>query len=219
MPQFAPRVLNGTRTAEGGLQFTDVPGACGDELTRVEIAEDRSDEITAMSKEIIADLRDVQALEGMPEALLALLAGAARVVDIPEKSVVFRQGDPAKCIYLLLSGQVSLEICAPGSGCRRILTVSAGELLGWSPALGQQAMTATARALTNVRAIELDASQLLAECERNPQFGYEFMKRAALALAKRLSATRLQLMNLYGLEMASAVDERRAASVAESMRP
>ena len=35
-------------------------------------------------------------------------------------------------------------------------------------------------------------------CDHDPQFGYELMRRTALALAKRLSATRMQLVNVYG---------------------
>jgi len=171
-----------------------------------------------MSSDVIAELRGIHALDGMPDELLEPLARAARVVNLPAGSVVFRQGGQAHAAYLLVSGQVALEICTPGGGCRRILTVAGGELLGWSPALGQQRMTATARALMDVRAIELDGARLLAECERNPRFGYEFMKRAALALAKRLSATRLQLLNLYGSEMAAVMDER-GASAATTNRP
>jgi CRP-like cAMP-binding protein len=69
---------------------------------------------------------------------------------------------------------VSLEICAPGVGCRRILTVAAGELLGWSPVLGQEYMTASARALTPTKVVAADAREILAICDQNPRFGYEF---------------------------------------------
>jgi len=57
------------------------------------------------------------------------------------------------------------------------------------------------------RAIAADGRQLLAICEQHPRFGYEFMKRAALALSRRLNATRLQLLDVYGGQMAGAPDE------------
>ena len=69
----------------------------------------------------------------------------ARLANFPAGAVVFRQGEPATTVYWLLEGNVTLEICAPGSGCKRILTVAPGELLGWSPLLEQQRLTATAR--------------------------------------------------------------------------
>lgn len=165
-----------------------------------------------MPLDLMNDLRNLQVLEGLPDNMLVPLAVAASVVELPAGTVIFRQGDAAQTLYLLVSGQVGLELCTPGGGCKRILTVGDGELLGWSPALGQQRMTATARALTDVRAIVIDGQQLLAECEQNPRLGYEFMQRAALALAKRLSATRLQLLNVYGEQMAAAEQPVLAAA-------
>jgi len=135
---------------------------------------------------------------------LTQLADVTELTSYPEDTVVFRQGDPAETLHIIVEGNVSLEICASGVGCKKILTLTHGDLLGWSPALQQERLTATARALTKVTTLQLHSRQLLAMCEAEPQFGYEFMKRAALALAKRLSATRLQLMNIYGSEMPQA---------------
>ena len=88
-----------------------------------------------------------------------------------------------------------------GRETKRLQTVGKGELLGWSPLLGQVEMTATARAMQPTRLVSIDATQLLALCEHNPRFGLEFMKRTAQALSKRLSATRLQLLDVYNDEL------------------
>jgi CRP-like cAMP-binding protein len=152
-------------------------------------------------------LRELRFLSGVSEEHLEQLAKTARYVDFPEGKVIFREGEPASHIFLIVRGNVSLEIAAPGVGCRRILTVSTGELLGWSPVLGQSRLTATARALADTRAIELSGRQLLTLCEHNPRFGYEFMRRAALALAKRLNATRMQLLDVFGNQMPMTTED------------
>lgn len=167
-----------------------------------------------MTADIASELRGLHVLQEMPEELLRELASIARRESFPSGSVIFRQGDPAQTIFLVMEGSVSLEICAPGVGCRRILTIAPGELLGWSPVLEHEKLTATARALSATRTIALDGRQVLALCEHNPRFGYEFMKRAALALARRLNATRLQLLDIFGSQMARAPDEPAAATVA-----
>jgi CRP-like cAMP-binding protein len=154
-------------------------------------------------------LRRVHFLSDVSDEFLDRLAPLAQTVSLPAGSVIFRQGDVATSFYLLLEGSASLEICAPAIGCKRILTVESGELLGWSPALGQLRMTATARALTDVLAVALDAAGCLALCDSEPRFGYELMKRTAIALAKRLNATRLQLLNVYGDEMPRVADEQK----------
>jgi CRP-like cAMP-binding protein len=153
-------------------------------------------------------LRGVQFLRELSDESIDQLAGVARIVEYPAETVIFRQGEAASTLHLIVEGNVSLELCASGVGCKRILTIGPGELLGWSPVLEQGRLTATARAISEVRTVAFSGPQVLAICEQNPRFGYEFMKRAALALAKRLSATRLQLLDVFGTQMPVATDER-----------
>lgn len=145
-------------------------------------------------------LRDIGFLHGIDDELLERIDSVGEIVDFKAGSVIFREGDVAENIYLITEGNISLEICAPSVGCRRILTVGQGELLGWSPVLEQSRLTATARSLGPSQAVRISGRQMLALCEHDPKFGYEFMRRAALALAKRLSAARLQLLDVYGAE-------------------
>jgi len=153
--------------------------------------------------DILDTLRSLAALEGFSDEHLSILAGLALPARYQPGELIFREGQLAEDIYFLVRGQVSLEICTPGVGCRRILTLGDGELLGWSPVLEHARFTATGRALTETTVLRLRGTKLLELCERDPRFGYEFMRRAALALAKRLTATRLQLVNVYGQEMRS----------------
>jgi CRP/FNR family cyclic AMP-dependent transcriptional regulator len=157
--------------------------------------------------EIQEVLRRLRILDGLDEEHLVQLADVAEQVQFAEGEVIFREGDPATDVYLIVDGSVSLEVCAASVGCRRILTITEGELLGWSPVLDQTRLSATARALEPTRAVRLNGKQVLAQCEHNPRFGYEFMRRAALALANRLNATRLQLLNVYGSAMPTSVDD------------
>ena len=127
-------------------------------------------------------------------------------VIMEEGKVVFREGEPASQIFLVVSGSVSLEIYAPGVGSKRILTIGPGDLLGWTPILEQTRASATARALSATRAIAINGGQILTLCVHNPSFGYEFMRQVALELAKRLSATRMQLIDVFGTDMPTVED-------------
>ena len=154
-------------------------------------------------KSILETLRNVGFLRGLAEEHLEKLAEVGKLVDFPEGKIIFREGEPSAQIFLIVVGKVSLEICAPGTGCKRVFMVSDGGLLGWSPVLEQSRLTATARTLTATQAIELNGRQIMALCQHNPHFGCEFMRRTALALAKRLDATREQLLNSFGTQNAS----------------
>lgn len=149
-------------------------------------------------------LGGIRFLHDFSQEHVDLIANVARLRGFNESSIVFREGEEADHIYLVLSGKVSLEICAPGVGCRRILTVGPGEILGWSALLDESRMTATARTLEATQLVALDASDLRSSFERDPKFGYEFTRLAMHAIAKRLSATRMQLLNVFGSELPAA---------------
>jgi CRP-like cAMP-binding protein len=160
--------------------------------------------------ELLQSLRGMRLMQTLPEACIEQIAQRARLVEFASGDVLFRQGDAAVDIFLVIQGNVALEICAPGIGCKRILTVSDGDLLGWSPLLPQLRLTATARALSEGSAVAINGYELTRLFEQEPRFGFEFMRRIALALAQRLNATRLQLLDVYGSQMIGVTDERAA---------
>ena len=62
--------------------------------------------------EIVATLREIEFLQGVEDEHLNKLAEVAKIVDVPANHVVFREGEPADSIFLVLDGHISLEICA-----------------------------------------------------------------------------------------------------------
>jgi CRP-like cAMP-binding protein len=104
-------------------------------------------------------------------------------------------------VFLVVTGSVALDISVPAWGSKRIIAVGPGEILGWSAILEQRQMTATATTLCPTKVAQINTAQLLAICKHNPRFGYELLRRTSLALASRLSATRLQLLDAFGAPM------------------
>lgn len=159
-----------------------------------------------MTKNLLVEtLKEMRFLHDIPAEYLEHIADLGQMRDYDELDTIFREGEIAQSIYLVVYGNVSLEMCAPAVGCRRILTVGPGDLLSWSALLEQTRLTATARPLTLTRLVQIDAAKLLNLCERHPDFGYELMRRTALALAKRLSGTRMQLLDVYGSNLPAIV--------------
>ena len=113
-------------------------------------------------------------------------------------ATIFEEGTLSPFLYLIVDGEVALEMCIPARGCTRILTLGPGDLLAWSSVLGAGRMTAGAHALTDVRMLVAPAQAILDLCAADPSFGFEFFQSVAAALSKRLVATRLQLLDLYG---------------------
>ena len=146
-------------------------------------------------------LRSLAFLAPATDDELRLLIPAVRIEEHSSGSVLFREGEHVSHVFIVIAGTVALEVMGPNHRSRRFQTIGAGELLGWSPLLGSAPMTATARAITDAKAVAIDARAVLELCERDPKFGYQFMRRIAAAIAARLSATRLQLLDVYRHEL------------------
>jgi CRP/FNR family cyclic AMP-dependent transcriptional regulator len=147
---------------------------------------------------VVETLRDNYFLAGMSESELQWIASVARLEKYAPEAVIFWQGEEDTGVFLVVEGTVSLEIHVPELGARCIQTVGPGELVGWSPLLGEGPMTATARAQTPVLLVGLNSSRLLELCRLDPKLGFTLMRQTARALATRLHATRLRFIDVYG---------------------
>jgi CRP/FNR family cyclic AMP-dependent transcriptional regulator len=79
-----------------------------------------------------------------------------------------------------------------------VSTLSAGEIVGASWLVPPYRWTFDARAVELTRAIGMDAQCLRGKCEADHDLGYALMKRFLPIFVKRLEATRLQLLDVYG---------------------
>ena len=84
------------------------------------------------------------------------------------------------------------------AGCVTVQTVGPGEMAGFSWLLGPHRWQFDGRAVGRVHAVELDGTCLRAKCDADPRLGYELMQRFARLATRRLQATRLQLLDVYG---------------------
>jgi hypothetical protein len=64
--------------------------------------------------------------------------------------------------------------------------------------VGRARLSDSAQTLTPTAAIAMDGERILALCEENPRFGFEFMHRASQTLASRVNVTMEQLFKLNG---------------------
>jgi CRP/FNR family cyclic AMP-dependent transcriptional regulator len=151
-----------------------------------------------MSKNILtATLKNLDFLHGMAPEHLDQIASNAEVRDYGKSEVVFREGEPADNTFLVLSGRLALELSPSTIYSKHLVDVFPGEMLGWSSLVDHQPFAATAVAAEPSRVLRIEGARLRAICEKDPMFGYEFMRRTVLALAKRLKATWEQLAHLY----------------------
>ena len=142
---------------------------------------------------LVEELENVAFLRQFTPAHQKKIAGLARLKEHQPDDVLFAEGEHCPDVYVVLDGDVGLDIRVPGCGVIDVHHVGPGGLLGWSPVLGGGAMTATAVCVTRCRVAALSAAEIAALAGRDPLFGLEFFRAMAAALAERLRATRLQI--------------------------
>jgi CRP-like cAMP-binding protein len=138
-------------------------------------------------------------LAGLQDEYMSTLIGCASNVRFAEGAYIIQEGETANKFFMIRTGRVALEIGLPGRAALRIQTVGPGEILGWSWLISPYRWHFGGVAVLETRAIALDGECLRIKCEKEPAFGYEMLKRLSQVMERRLEATRLQLLDLYGM--------------------
>ena len=141
-------------------------------------------------------LAELSIFEGMPPEYLEFLADCAHHVHFKEGAFLIYISKPATHFYLIRKGQVALEMDAANK-IVTLQTVGEGSVVGWSWMVPPYTWHFDARAAAPVSAISFDAVRIREECERDPRFGYQMLKRFSSIMIDRLMATRVQLADVY----------------------
>lgn len=150
------------------------------------------------TEDLSATLRQHPFLADLSEHHMQILVGCAMNVKFADDHYLIREGEVADKFYLIRSGRVALEVDSSERGSFRIQTIGPGEVLGWSWLISPYRWHFSGVAVTEVRAIALDGKCLRTKCENDHDFGYEMLQRLAQVMERRLEATRLQLLDMYG---------------------
>jgi CRP-like cAMP-binding protein len=137
-------------------------------------------------------------LQGLEKKYLDLVVGCASNVRFDAEELLCHEGDEAEKFYIIRTGKVAVEMLIPGKGPMVIQTLGNGDVLGWSWLFPPYKWHFDARVLELTRAIALDGKCLRKKCEEDVHLGYELLKRFSQVMESRLSAMRLQLLDMYG---------------------
>ncbi|MFJ1730564.1 cyclic nucleotide-binding domain-containing protein [Streptomyces sp. NPDC088254] len=110
---------------------------------------------------------------------------------------LFEEGRPADRFWIVRTGTVALDLHVPGRRPAVVESLGRGELVGWSWHFPPYLWHLGAEAMTPVRAWEFDAEEVRVMCAADPAFGRAIAVWVGCAVAQRLQATRVRLLDLY----------------------
>ena len=107
---------------------------------------------------------------------------------------------PTPAFGIVASGRVALRLLVPERGTVTILTVEPGDIVGWSAIVPPYRATSTAVAVEPSRILTIDAITLRRSLRDDPALAATVYPRVLEAVARRMGATRHQLLDLYARE-------------------
>jgi CRP/FNR family cyclic AMP-dependent transcriptional regulator len=150
-----------------------------------------------MATQAVTTLLRATTFAGFDPAILARLGSLGRLTELPQGSTPIREGIVCDWLGVVITGRFGLRLRLPGGQDRTILSVEAGDVVGWSAVLSPAVATSTAVAVLPTTAVVFDGVPLRAALTSDCALAAALYERLLGALARRLVATRLQLLDLY----------------------
>lgn len=155
---------------------------------------------SAVGRDVVLALNGTWFGEGLPPETQQRLATMGQVRRVPLGTEILREGEIAESLGLLLSGRVALRMLVPERGMVTILTVEPGDVIGWSAIVPPHRATSTVVAIEDAEILELSGKRLRAALRADPILAATVYPRVLQAVSRRLSETRLQLLDLFARE-------------------
>jgi CRP-like cAMP-binding protein len=133
----------------------------------------------------------------LPAAQRQRLAALAREAEFPAGTVISQEGDAVAELGVVRQGRVALRLHVPGKGMLTVLTVEPGDIFNWSGLVAPYRSTSTLVAVEPVAAVLFDAAALREAVAADAVLGSFVYPRLLRAVARRLGATRLQLLDVF----------------------
>lgn len=132
---------------------------------------------------------EAELFAGVSEDGWRALAGLARRRHAAVGETLFRLGDPADELYVILRGRVELTfpLVVMGEAKEtRFQSLEAGKTLAWSGLVPPYRFTMSARASTEAELLAFERARLLELLDEAPALGYAVMTNLSRVIAARL---------------------------------
>lgn len=129
--------------------------------------------------------------EGISREVVEQLCSRGRVNSFEANQELFRRGDNANELMILLEGVVELIFPVEILGVTRDVTMEskrAGDVVAWSAMVHPYQYTLSARSASECALTVLSRETLHDFFDADPQTGYSFMRNLAGVIGRRLSA-------------------------------
>lgn len=136
-------------------------------------------------------------LADLPRSAQDRLSAATARLDLEPGVTFMHEGEVTDFLAVVVEGRVALQMRVPERGSITILTLEAGDTVGWSAIVDPFRATTSATTLGPTQLAIVDAETLRALLADDADFAAAFLPRVLTTVVARLAATRVQLLDLF----------------------
>jgi cAMP-binding proteins - catabolite gene activator and regulatory subunit of cAMP-dependent protein kinases len=114
--------------------------------------------------------------------------------------MLLKEGTECDHFGVLLSGLLAMQVLVPGQGSVTLLTVEPGDVYGWSAVVAPHRSTSSVVGVEAGEVLAFGAESLRDLLNADDVLAATLYPRLLQAMARRLTATRVQLLDLYARE-------------------
>ena len=115
---------------------------------------------------------------------------------VPSRTVIFKQGDEAAYLYLILQGRVSI-LYKPYDGPKITIThLHDGDIFGWSSVVGTETYTSDAQCTTRLETLRIRGADFRKLYCEHPNDCRSILEKLAEAVSPRWLNAKIQIQNM-----------------------
>lgn len=144
-------------------------------------------------------LKRVQIFEGLSDPELAEILMLGAVKEYAQDDVIFEDGAPGDCFYVIYGGAVRITKTFENMGEEALTVLGAGDFLGEMSFFDNEPRSARAVAHEDAKLLELGNQSLKEHLERRPDVALKFLWGFARTLSQRVRDTNKKFSSLFAI--------------------
>lgn len=146
--------------------------------------------------DVESTLAHCELLEPLGEEQIAALADHCRMVTVKEGEALFDEDTVAHSLFVVAGGRLAIRLATPAGRVVEVVEVGQYGLCGWSSVVAPHMYVAEASALEDSTVLAVSADEVEAILLREPEAGYEVMKKLAGLISSHLRDMKEQLIEV-----------------------
>ena len=132
----------------------------------------------------------------MSEAQIEALAQHSRMVTVREGETLFDADTVAHSLFIVASGRLAIRLTTPSGRVVEVVEVGQYGISGWSSIVAPHVYVAAAWALEDSAVVAISADEVEAILLREPEGGYQVMKKLAGLISLRMRDLKEELIEV-----------------------